>query len=518
VFTIASGSHTTDPDDGSPYAPALVERLLAVIAGINADLDHDVVLGRICHACVDLIGAEAAGFISFDDDGVRFTTGIGFPNGTQAVSVPAEDPELLSLASDPRRIILADAHRQLAHRPDLLAALAGLNTVVVTPVLARGRVAGALVVAFTAVGQVVRSEQWTLLDLLAGHGGAAVANDLAFEDALRRQAHEIAVIDAVADGVATLDAAGCVVSWNRAAAELTGLTARQVAGRPLPFPAGGPDRPAEHQLGEGRWLEIVATPLEGGQVVVLHDISRQKALDAAKAMFVAATSHELKTPLTVIRSFADWLRDHGETAEAHQRKTAYDAIADGADELYQLVEKVLLTAKTEAGRVDLSLRRVDPERLVRAAAGPFLFPDGRHDVRLELDASLPAIWADQQALHTVLGQLLENAVKYSPDGGVVTVRAHRARHGDHPEREMVRFAVRDQGIGLAPIEIQHLFTPFYQGEARSGVRGGVGLGLSIVRRLVEHHGGECGASGEPGRGAEFWFSVPVARPDQDDLV
>ncbi len=518
MFSSGNGKVDAGTVPRTPYPAALVDRLLAVIAGINADLDHDVVLRRICRACVEVAGADAAGFISCDDAQARLVAGVGFPAAIHTITISRDDAELLSLASRPRRLTLTDAHRQLAHRPDLLTALTGLNTVVVTPVFARSQVVGALVVAFAPLGHPLDAEQRTLLDLLAGHGGAAIANAVAFEDAVRRQAHEKAVIDAVADGVATLDGEGRVTSWNRAAAELTGLRPDQVLGHTAPFPVGGPQQPVEHRIDDDRWLEIVATPLEAGRVVVLHDISRQKALDTAKAMFVAAASHELKTPLTVITSYANWLRDHGESAEPTTRKTAYEAIADSADDLYRIVEKVLLTAKTEAGPIDLRPQRLDPDQLVRAAAAPFAFPGGRHELRLEIAPDLPAIWADPQALRTVLGQLLENAVKYSPDGGTIVVLVERARHRHRPDRAMVRFAVSDAGIGLAPAEIAHLFAPFYQGQSRRGIRGGVGLGLSIVRRLVEGHGGECGASGELDRGSQFWVTVAVAEDEQHDLA
>ena len=196
----------------------------------------------------------------------------------------------------------------------MLAALGDLHTLVVTPVQARNQLVGALVVMFAEIARPITPSTTALLDLLAGHGGAAIANALAFETAVRRQAHEKAVIDAVADGVATLDGYGLVSGWNRAAAELTGRSANEAFGRPLPFPVGTEQEPVEHRFGD-RWVEIIATPLDEGQVVVLRDVSRQKALEVAKTMFVAATSHELKTPLTVIRSFADWLRDNGETAD-----------------------------------------------------------------------------------------------------------------------------------------------------------------------------------------------------------
>lgn len=507
------------PAPESVYHPALVDRLLTVIGGINAELDHDLVLGRICRACVDLVGSDAAGFVTFDQQQARFTAGVGFGAEAMGMAVAFDAEALASIAADPQRLVVHDVQEDLGDRPDVVAALGGRRTLVMLPVLARGQLAGGLIVLFEPPGHQLTAEQWAVLDLLAGHGGAAIANAVAFEAALRREAHEQAVIDAVADGIATLDETGRVTGWSRTAMLLTGVPRDAVLGEPLPFPVGTPDDPAEHVAGDGRHLEIVATELDRGQVVALRDVSRQKALEAAKAIFVAATSHELKTPLTVIKSMAEWLREGGETVDGSRRRTAYEAIATSADELYRIVEKVLLTAKTEAGYTDLRPTVLDPGRLVRGAAAPFDFPGGQHELVVEADDDLPAVWADQQATRTAMGLLLENAVKYTPDGGEITVSVQPLTEPASGEAQ-VRFAVRDQGIGLAPGEEEYLFMPFYQGEThiRIGVHGGVGLGLSIVRRLVEAQGGRVGASGAPGEGAEFWFTLPAADADHDDLV
>lgn len=508
-----SRSAGTRPSD-APYPRALVDRLLAVIAGLNADLDHDIVLERVCRACIDLLNADGAAFLVVGDDVARVTAGVGVPPAVLAVTLPPDNPTLLYLRTKSRRVIYDDFHVAAADYPDVVAAIGDLHTVAVTPVRARGQMVGALVVLYREIGRQLGPHETSLLDLLAGHGGAAIANALAFEDAVRRQVHEKAVIDAVADGVATLDNRGMVSGWNLAAAELTGRGAPEAFGRPLRFPVGTPAEPVEHRFGD-RWVEIMATPLDDGQVVVLRDVSRQKALEVAKTMFVAATSHELKTPLTVIKSFADWLRDSGETVDGSRRQTAYDAVANSADELYQIVEKILLTARTEAGPIDLAPQAVDPARLARGTAAPFAVPDSLHELRLEIPDELPRIWADPHSVRTALGQLLENAIKYSPDGGAVVVTLRVTDRG-----EAVEFAVRDQGIGLAADETEYLFMPFYQGEtrARSNVRGGVGLGLSIVRRLVEAQGGRVAAAGAPGQGARFSFTLPVATPDQDPLT
>ncbi len=502
----------SDPTDGV-LPQSVAGRLLTVIAGLNAELDHDLVFERVCSASVELLGADAAAIVVSDGDAARVVASCGLPAEAADLRLPTSWGVLAQLARTPRQMLFPRFRDLVRDLPDLLDVLGDRQTVLFTPVQARGRFAGALVAVFDPEDHPISTDMLAVADLLAAHGGAAIANALTFEDVVLRQAQEQAVIDAVADGIATVDEHGIVTGWNRAAADMTAVAPSVAIGQPLPFPVGSPEHPIEQRLGDDRWIEIVGTDLvTGGRVVALRDVSRQKALEAAKTMFVAATSHELKTPLTVIKSFADWLRDNGETAEPTKRKVAYDAIADSADELYQIVEKILLTARTEAGHIDLNPRAVEPSRIAEGTVGPLALPQRHHLIVLDIEPDLPLVWADPQSVRTVLGQLLENAIKYSPDGGTVTVSVRT----EHPGA--VRFEVADQGIGLAPSETEYLFMPFYQGETRtrSGVRGGVGLGLSIVRRLVEAQGGEVGAEGAPGAGARFWFTLPVAVDTDDD--
>lgn len=316
-----------------------------------------------------------------------------------------------------------------------------------------------------------------------------------------------AVVDALAGGLAVLTEDNIVTVWNDTAETLCAIPRDEVLGRPFPLPLGAVGEPVEHELADGRWLELTPTSFSGGLVVSFQDITRYRALESAKTLFMASTSHELKTPLTVIRSFAEWLLGKGADADADRQRQAIEAIANGAEELRQLVEKILLTARTEAGAVELNPEALDPLRLVQAVADQFAVVGSGEDLVVELPPWLPEVIADRQAVRTALGQLLENAFKYSPAGGKVRVSAELAEDG-----EAVEISVSDEGVGLQPGEADYLFVAFYQGETgqKAGVRGGVGLGLSIVRRLVEAMGGQVGADGKPGEGSRFWFTLPSA--------
>ncbi|MPY91768.1 MAG: PAS domain-containing protein [Acidimicrobiia bacterium] len=505
--------HVVEPETPEPSGTErLPGGLLQVLADLNSDLNHDLVLDRICRSCVELTGASGAAFLLAEGTRARVAAVVDLPRDGLYLVIDAGPDGLAGLGRYGRRLVVPDLHDRPTVSPAVRRVCAGLHTAVITPVMARRQLVGALVALFPPVGYELNSIEADRLDMLAGYGGIAVANALAYEDAVRAEAHLVAVIDGINAGVAVLDRAGAVTAWNTAIARITGIPANQAVGQPFPLTTGTPEDPVEHDLGNDQWVEVVATPLDEGQVVAVHDISRQKALDAAKTLFVAATSHELKTPLTVIRSFAEWLRGDSGAADVEKRAMALDAIADSAEELRQIVEKILLTARTEAGAIDLDPRIVEPVRLVQAVARQFVVAGRGHTLVIDLPESLPEVDADVNAVRTALGQLLENAFKYSPDGGLVTVSARALPGGE------VEISVADEGIGLALGESQYLFAAFYQGEtrARSGVRGGVGLGLSIVRRLVEAHGGRVGAEGEPGHGSRFWFTLPAARPLDDD--
>jgi nitrogen-specific signal transduction histidine kinase len=486
-------------------AKRLPRRLLQVITDLNADLDHQRLFDRICRSCVELTGADAAAFLVIEGEQafVAAAVGVTRPLGPLEYSMGAAT--LANLVGNGARHVIPNL-AGTTPRTELRELLGSLHTAVLTGVMARGHLVGVLAALYDEVDHRLGPAETELFDFLAGCGGVAIANTNTFDNLVRAEAHHAAVIDGIADGVAVLDTYGLVTAWNKAAVELTGVPAVAAIGRPFPLPVGDPGQPTEHHVGEGRWVELTTSPLDEGYVVAIHDISRQKALDAAKTMFVAATSHELKTPLTVIKSYAEWLRNNIETGAAERRRTAVDAIADSAEELRQIVEKILLTARTEAGAIDLDIKPVEPTRLVRAVATPFEVAGRGHRLVIDLPDALPLVRADIQAVRTALGQLLENAFKYSPNGGTVQVAAELTAEGD-----AVEVSVSDEGIGLAPGESEYLFMAFYQGETRnrSKVRGGVGLGLSIVRRLIEAMGGRVGASGEPGHGARFWFTLPL---------
>ena len=234
---------------------------------------------------------------------------------------------------------------------------------------------------------------------------------------------------------------------------------------------------------------------------------RLKELDYLKSCFVGAVSHELRTPLTTIRGYAEFLEeDVGGTLEGSHRDYVRQ-ILEGTARMERLVDDLLDFAKLESGDFKLVPHACDLAAMVTTtvqALGPAARERG-----LALTATAPAalpLRGDAGRIEQVLTNLVGNALKFTPPGGQVRVTA--TADGAH-----ARVEVRDTGCGIAPEHLPHLFERFYQaspGTTRQA--GGIGLGLSICRALVEAHGGAIGVASEPGAGAAFWFTLPVAAP------
>ena len=320
-----------------------------------------------------------------------------------------------------------------------------------------------------------------------------------------RAEHEAAVVDVLADGVLVLDGAGIVRSCNAVAATLLGVQREDLVGTRPALEVGPPGTALPSVVGD-TWIETVATELEatGERVVVLRDISRQRALDQAKDLFLATTSHELRTPLTAIKGYAHVLQRRWDALDDDDRRHALAVISERTDALVALTDHLLLGARAGASRHSASAAPFDLiealEQLVRGFEG---VSELHRVIVVAPDGPLVAL-GDATSVHHVLAQLLENAVKYSPGGGAVTLTALR-------DGGFARVEVADEGIGVPSGAEESLFTPFFQaGTTNTREYGGVGLGLYIVRQLVEAQGGTVRAGNRPEGGAVFIFSVPLA--------
>lgn len=467
----------------------LVRRLNDIVADLNAELDLAVVLDRITTALIELTGADAGGFVRIQGDHLELVSMSGLPErmrGRTAELRPSLVGELLRTG---KTVMLATGERRLG---DLIwSELPGLHTIALGLSFLQSRPYGALYALFS--GQKVGHTELELLELLAGHAGVAVGNAVAYMEVVRQRAHERAVIDSSADGIAVLDHDLVVRQWNPAAHALTGIPPEDALGRPLPFamPAVGED--LTFPLESGRWLNVLAAEIEetGELVVDFRDVSEAKALEEAKDLFLATTSHELRTPITVVQGFASTLVNRWDDLADTDRRSAVATIAERAQSLGRLVEHLLLGARMGADELAVTVEPFDLCRVLDGVVAGFRSLSDVHRVELDIEDGLPRARGDAMATDIVLGQLLENAFKYSPDGGTVRVKAWA-------EASRLIVTVADEGIGIAEGDHERIFERFVQGEAGDRRRfGGIGLGLYIVKRLAEAQGGAVSAHPNP---------------------
>ncbi|WP_067138319.1 PAS domain S-box protein [Microtetraspora malaysiensis] len=496
--------HLAEDDEAARAArrARLVRRLTDVVADINAALDLPVVLDRIAGSLTELTGADAGGFVLIEGERLRLVSGHHIPSELRGVTADLHTSLVGKLLRTGKTVLL---ETNPAGLEDLVwARLPGLHTVAVGIAAVGGRPYGALYALF-AKGKAGHVEL-ELLELLAGHAGIAVGNAQAYQEAVRQRAHERAVFDASADGIGVLDEAGRVTQWNPAAAELTGFPAERVIGGPPPFPLPEPGEKLTIQLDSGRWLDVLcATIPETGEVVAdFRDVTRAKELEEAKDLFLATTSHELRTPITIVHGFASTLDARWDNLSDAERRSAVHTIAERARMLGRLVDHLLLGARTGADELRIRIETFDLGERVRAATLGLPVLSDRHRVEVGIPDDLPKVHGDSLATDILLGQLLENAFKYSPDGGLIRVEAWA-------EEGRVVLVIDDEGVGIAPADRERIFERFVQADSGNRRRfGGVGLGLYIARNLARAQGGDVTAHSRPGGGTRMRFVLNEA--------
>jgi signal transduction histidine kinase len=344
----------------------------------------------------------------------------------------------------------------------------------------------------------------------------------AAEERARREVESRAdaarALEHVQDGVVLVDERGVVRFLNPAATSLLLGEPGDRIGQLLPGledavdqaeALGGEQPPVVLPLevgGAEHWLSVTGVEFGEGTVYAIRDITEERALESLRSEFVATASHELRTPLTGVYGAARTLLRRDLDLTPDQRLTFLEMIAGESERLARIVDDILLANRLDADGIEIETQRCDPYALTRSVVDAAR-AHAPASVALELEGpdGLPEIACDPDRLRQVLVNVLDNAIKYSPDGGAVAVRLHT-------NGEKLRFEVRDEGLGFPPGESERIFDRFHRLDPhqRRGI-GGTGLGLYICRELVERMNGRIWAESEPGRGASFFFELPLAR-------
>jgi PAS domain S-box-containing protein len=445
-------------------------------------------------------------------------TMLGAAGSAGAAAIRAREPVLVRDIDDETLASFGFDERQL----EIARALAPRSYVTV-PLMARDEVFGSISFVTAESERRYDERDLALAEELARHAANAIDNARLYAEAERR-GRAARALEAVGDGVVLVDREGVIRLWNTAAATITGLSEPDVLGRPIADVVHGwneisPRIPVASKPGElvhaetvpvefgGRelWISGSGVGFEEGTVYAFRDLTEERALEEIKADFVATVSHELRTPLAAIYGSAQTLRRTDIELDPEIQVQLLGVIASESDRLGTIVNDLLVAGSLDADQLPLSVQRVDPAELAGSVieAARTHLPEA---IALQLKApkSLGRVVADPIQLHQVLVNLVDNAIKYSPEGGEVAVSV---ANGDG----LIRFSVIDKGLGIPPSEHRRIFEKFYRldPDMTRGI-GGTGLGLYICRELVRRMDGKIWVESALGKGSTFVVELPAA--------
>ena len=409
-----------------------------------------------------------------------------------------------------KRVAVDELHLELLR--DL-----GLRSYMCVPMVARGRVLGTMTFVHATSGRVYDEVDFALAQDLGRRAAVAIDNAELFRQ-VEERAEAARVLAAIADGVVLVDEAGVVRLWNPAAERITGLSEGDVVDLPLASVVPGLAE-LEGGVTDGRsatvpmelggreiWLSISAVRFDDGTVYAFRDLTDERAIEAMRQDLVATVSHELRTPLAAIYGAAMTLQRTDVELEDELRARLLQIVVEESDRLGNIVNDLLLASQLDQGNLHSSIEACDAGSLAEGVlhAARAYVPE-EIELALQKPAKLPHVAADPGQLQQVLANLVENAVKYSPGGGTVTLALER--RGDQ-----LRFAVTDPGLGIPAAEQRRIFEKFYRldPDMSHGI-GGTGLGLYICRELVRRVGGRIWVESKEGNGSTFFVELPLAR-------
>jgi len=397
-----------------------------------------------------------------------------------------------------------------------------LSSWICVPLKSHDRILGALSLVGTGE-RVFTLADFELATAVADRAGVAVSNALLFREAERR-GDAARALTYVGDGVVLLDSTGAVRYWNRAAELIFDRASPDVMGRPASQVVPGWELVVQHvepaeassdelarsttvpitAAGRERWLSATAVDFGDGCVYALRDITEAHALEQARSEFVATASHELRTPLAAVYGAVRTLRRRDVQIGGDDRELFLEMIESETERLSTIVGQILVAGQIESDSLRLNETTCTLPELAESviAAARIRAPES---IELELDApeTMPTVRCDEDKLRQVLVNLVENAIKYSPDGGEVKV-ALSAADGQ------ARIDVEDRGLGIPAADQTRIFEKFARLDpALTRGVGGTGLGLYIARELVERMGGEIHLESSVGRCSTFTVELPV---------
>jgi PAS domain S-box-containing protein len=510
--------------------------LTSIAAQVNCTQDLDEILEGALETTLDVVGVDAGEIFLIDDEtgALSLHAQRGLSKAfvaEEALLAPGEC--LCGLSAESQELVVAVdiATHPARSRPACLRE--GFRSLLCLPLLARGETLGLLNVQSHTSRQFTTEDE-ELLTAIGNQIGIAIANAQLIDDAEQRRATLDSVMNSLVDGLILVDQRGRIGYANPRAEEMLGQPQGTLGGQTLKAVEqiltdemadwdtvrGLLENVSESQeappsmevvltMPESRTLQVRPFPIydsAGANLwlgLLLRDITRERELDQMKSQLLSTVSHELRTPLASIKGFATTLLREDVQWDEKSRREFLSIIDEESDRLSELISNLLDMSRIEAGRLRVEPEPTDLRPIIDETVSAFQVMTHEHQFRTISPPGLPLVKADPRRARQVLRNLVDNAVKYSPLGGSISITA-RVSESD------LEVSVADQGLGIEPDHLDHIFDRFYQVDSASTREvGGSGLGLSICKAIVEAHDGQIWAESQVGIGSTFYFTLPV---------
>ncbi len=506
--------------------------LLEISRAITQELDLQKVLARILHVSIEMLAGQA-GLIALRkiEDGWRVAVTDGLPAKFSLklehllATVPEhEEPELYEL-SEINRLL------QALTRSTSMGLLSG----VALPLIAHSKVIGLLFIFRNYMGSFSANDK-ALLQSFADQAAIAVHNAQLYTQIRKEEQRLSALMDSLADGILILLPDHSIEHCNPAMTRMLGIPEEKLIGarhEAIIRWIQKKDGATLEQAEAGGWpltpnatlyvegdlerngnpplpVGITYSPLKTADGVLLNiiasvrDITRFREADELKTTFISVISHELKTPIALIKGYVSTLRREDAAWDKITIQDSLEVIEEEADHLTELIENLLDASRLQAGVLSIHHADVNLEGLARRIAKRFEIQSTNHEFIVEFPGDIPIILGDEDRLGQVFSNLISNAIKYSPTGGKIKIQ------GQVLPRQVV-VCVSDEGPGIAMGDVPYVFDRFYRSNDAARTTKGAGLGLFLSRAVIEAHNGRIWVDPKAGEGARICFSLPRDR-------
>ena len=390
---------------------------------------------------------------------------------------------------------------------------------------------------------------WQFLQGFADQAAVAVRNSRLYHQLETERSRLATIVENSAHGILILDAERRVLVINQAMAAMLGVTPQSCVGKgcqevlnlqdvqgddicQMDNFTGFPNRESLHCEGDLQrpggsrlTVSVTYTPLYDDEerlvniIVNVHDITRFREEEEINSTFTSIISHELKTPVALIKGYAQTLARPDAAWDAETARQSLQVIEEEADRLESLINNLLDVSRIQASGLRLDYADVNLERLARKVVEAYRTQTADHQLEVDFPAALPLVWGDEERLRQVLTNLVSNAIKYSPQGGLIRIGGWLEQPEGAADHTRVVLYIADQGIGIPTADLPKIFDRFYRVD--SSLRrstAGAGLGLYLAKAIVEAHGGQIWAHSEPGKGTTFFIGLPVEQGHQEATV